>query len=124
MRKNSVRVLVVFILAVFVMGAQCQQQILTPDQMTPKQRATFAMNLYSNAYDNYLAQFAATPQPITGVTKEYFQSYKKMMEVAHPIVTLYSQTVTVGGTPTADQEQALLTLIYQMQALLMKGLVK
>jgi hypothetical protein len=122
--KTAKYVLAVLLLGFVCIGAMCQQQILTPDKMTVKQRATFAMNLYSNAYDNYLAQFAATPQPITGATKEYFQAYKQMMEVAYPIVTTYSQIAVIGGTPSPEQEQAILTLIYQMQAILMKGMVK
>ena len=122
--KAAIKVSICFFLFLFIAGASCQQQVLTPDQMSPKQRATFAMNLYSNAYDNYLAQFSVTPQPIIGATKDYFQSYKKIMEVAYPIVTTYSQITVIGGTPTPEQEQQILTLIYQLQAMLMKGVVK
>lgn len=109
---------------ILLLIACANQQILTPDQMTPKQRATFAMNLYSNAYDNYLAQFSATPKPIIGDQKAYFDSYKKFMVYAEPIVTGYSQLTTVGGVPTIEQEQQILNLIYQLQAMLMKGMVK
>jgi hypothetical protein len=89
--------------------------------MTPKQRASFAMNLYSNAYDNYLAQFAATPTPITGDQQKYFQAYKSFMLWAEPIVTIYSQVTAAGGTPTPEQERQILNLIYQLQAMLLKG---
>jgi hypothetical protein len=115
--------LIPILLILLVIGC-ASQSVMTPDQMTPKQRATFAMNLYSNAYDNYLAQFAATPKPVTGDQQKYFQAYKQFMTYAEPIVTAYSQLTVVGGAPTPEQEQQILNLIYQLQAMLMKGTVK
>ena len=113
------------VLAILALMIGCaSQSVTTPDQMTPKQRATFSMNLYSNAYDNYLAQFAATPKPITGDQRSYFDAYKKFMVYAEPIVTAYSQITVTGGVPTPEQEQQILNLIYQLQAMLMKGTVK
>jgi hypothetical protein len=112
------------LLCILLLVGCANQQVLTPDQMSPKQRATFAMNLYSNAFDNYAAQFAATPQPITGVTKDYFVAYKKALEVIKAPVIVYRDLVNMGGTPTPAQEQEILKLIYQLQAMLMKGLVK
>jgi len=116
--------LVVPLMCILILIGCASQQVLTPDKMAPKQRATFAMNLYSNAYDNYLAQFAATPKPVTGDQKQYFDAYKKFMVYSEPIVTAYSQLTVVGGVPTPEQEQQLLNLIYQLQAMLMKGTVK
>ena len=120
-----VRTRAIVVLAILALMIGCaNQSVMTPDQMTPKQRATFSMNLYSNAYDNYLAQFAATPKPITGDQKKYFDAYKQFMVYAEPIVTAYSQLTVTGGTPTPEQEQQILNLIYQLQAMLMKGTVK
>lgn len=76
------------------------------------------MMLYNNAWDNYQAQFAATPQPMSAKMKNYFQAYKEVMVTAEPVVRLYDSTVSAGGLPTAEQEQALITLIYQLQAML------
>ena len=120
---TKTKVFIVFVILALAIGC-ASQQVLTPDQMTPKQRATFSMNLYSNAYDNYLAQFAATPKPVTGDQKKYFDSFKAFMLYAEPIVTAYSQLTVVGGVPTPEQEQQILNLIYQLQAMLMKGTVK
>lgn len=125
--QRASRVFVILVLVLFMAGASCQQQgggVLSPTEMTPKQRAVFAMTLYNNAWDGYQAQFAATPQPITGATKEYFQAYKTMMAAVYPAILVYDQTVQAGATPTPDQEQALITIIYQLQAILIKGVSK
>ena len=112
---------VLTLVALVAFVACANQQLKTPDQMSPKERGTFALTLYNNAFTNYNAQFAATPQPMSKESKEYFQGYKKVMEVAWPVISGYSAVVNVGGVPTPEQEQQLIQLIYQLQAMLMKG---
>lgn len=114
-RIVSVMLIVLVALTGCTMG---QQNLKSPADMSPKERAVFSMMLYNNAWDNYQAQFAATPQPMSAKMKNYFQAYKEVMVTAEPVVRLYDSTVSAGGLPTAEQEQALITLIYQLQAML------
>jgi hypothetical protein len=99
-------------------------QVTTPDQMTSKERGVLALTLYNNALNNYNIQFAATPQPMTQASKDYFKAYKKVMEVAWPVISAYTAVVNIGGVPTPEQEAELLKFIYQLQAMLMQGVQK
>lgn len=117
------RAIILLITLALVTGC-AGQQIKTPDQMTPKERGAFVLTLYNNAFANYNAQFAATPQPMSPDMKNYFQGYKKVMETAWPVISGYTAIVGVGGVPSAEQEQQIINLIYQLQAMLAKGGVK
>ena len=118
-KMKAVKLGLILLLFCFIAGASCQQQIKTPDQMTPKERGVFVLTLYNNAYANYNTQFAATPQPMSASAKEYFQGYKKVMETSWPVISAYSSIVQIGATPTPAQEQEIIKLIYQLQAILM-----
>jgi hypothetical protein len=120
-KMRLAKALTIILMFFFIAGASCQQTLKTPDQMSPKERATFALTLYNNAFANYNAQFVVTPKPMSDEIKNYFQAYKKVMEAAWPIVSTYSALVNVGGTPTPEQEQQILKLIYQLQSMLMGG---
>jgi hypothetical protein len=88
--------------------------------MSPQGKAAFVLQLYNNADSNYRAQFAATPTPMAEDMKQYFRTYKAVLEGAIPVVDLYVMTVKAGGAPTVEQEQQILTIIYKLQALLTK----
>jgi hypothetical protein len=118
--KLALKLTVVLMLIGFIAGASCQQNVVTPDQMTPKGKAAFVLQLYNNADSNYRAQFAATPKPISADMKEYFRTYKTVLENSSPFIDLYVTTVNGNGTPTPAQEQQLLTIIYKLQTLLIK----
>jgi hypothetical protein len=111
---------VILVLIALVAGCTLNSQLQTPAEMSPKGRAALAMTLYNNAWDNYQAQFAATPQPMSKDMVNYFQGYKAVMVTAEPMVRLYDSTVAAGGLPTPEQEQAIISMIYQLQAMLVK----
>ena len=99
----------------------CAGVVKSPDQMTSKEKATYVMSLYNNAYENYNIQFSAATRPFSQEMTTYFQGYKKVMENAWPVISLYSSIAQTNGTPSQDQEQMILKMIYQFQAILMKG---
>ena len=117
MRKLKILTL---ILAVAFLASCAGQNIKTPDQMTSKERATFVLGLYNNAYSNYNIQFAATKRPFNKEMAGYFQGYKSVMESAWPVISTYAAVAQSGGTPTVEQEQMIIALIYQFQTILMK----
>lgn len=116
-QKRQLNFLIIFIL--LLVGC-ASTGLVTPDQMTPQGRAAFVLQMYNNADTNYRAQFAATPVPMAEDMKQYFRTYKVVLENAAPIIDLYASTVKSGGLPTPDQEQQILTIIYKLQAMLMK----
>ena len=108
------------IILVFLLVGCATTGLVTPDQMTPQARSTFSLQLYNNADANYRAQFAATPRPMTEDMKQYFRTYRTVLDNVAPIIDLYAVTVKSGGLPTPEQEQTLLGIIYRLQALLVK----
>jgi hypothetical protein len=52
--------------------------------------------------------------------KQYFRTYKAVLENSAPVIDLYVTTVKSGGLPTPEQEQQLLIIIYKLQAMLVK----
>jgi hypothetical protein len=115
--KRHLNYLIIFI---FLLVGCATTGLVTPDKMTPQGRAAFVLQIYNNADTNYRAQFAATPVPMAEDMKQYFRTYKTVLENAAPIVDLYASTVKSGGLPTPDQEQQILTIIYKLQAMLVK----
>jgi hypothetical protein len=119
MKKNvKIATLMLTVLAV-VLGC-ASTGLVTPDQMTPQGKAAFVLQLYNNADTNYRAQFAATPVPMAEDMKQYFRTYKAVLEGAAPVIDLYVTTVKSGGLPTPEQEQQILIIIYKLQAMLVK----
>jgi hypothetical protein len=108
------------IILTFLLVGCATTGLVTPDQMTPQGRAAFVLELYNNADTSYRAQFAATPAPMAEDMKQYFRTYKAVLENAAPIIDLYATTVKSGGLPTPAQEQQILTIIYKLQAMLVK----
>ena len=108
------------IILVFLLVGCATTGLVTPDQMTPQGKAAFVLQLYNNADTNYRAQFAASPQPMSDDMKQYFRTYKAVLESSAPVIDVYAMTVKSGGIPTPAQEQAILTIIYKLQAMLVK----
>lgn len=119
--KKPISIACLLLCLAMALAACAGTQIKTPDKMTPTERGAFVLVLYNNAFANYHAQYAATPQPMGAEVKDYFRAYKRAMESAWPVISAYAAIVNVGGIPTAEQEQQIISLIYQMQAMLLQG---
>ena len=122
MKRRSIATLtgIVMLTVMFALTGCMTSNLVTPDQMTPQGRAAFVLQLYNNADSNYRAQFAATPAPMSEDMKQYFRTYKAVLENSSPMINLYVTTVKSNGLPTPEQEQQILTIIYKLQALLVK----
>jgi hypothetical protein len=107
------------IICIMLLAGCAGMNVKTPDQMTAKERGTFTLTLYNNAYSNYNAQFAATPKPMSKEMTDYFRGYKQVMESAWPVISAYTAIVKVNGAPTMEQEQQIINIIYQLQAVLL-----
>ncbi len=122
MKNGKLCGLAVIIVALALVAGCANQQVMTPDKMSAKDKGTFVLTLYNNAFTNYNAQFAATPKPMAKDMVNYFQGYKNAMEATWPVISAYTAIVNVGGTPTPEQEQQIIQIIYQLQAILIAKL--
>lgn len=123
MKKYALLMTVIAILTALAVLIGCPgKQLKSPADMSPQERAGFVLTMYNNADTNYRAQFAATPTPMSDDMKQYFTYYKAVLTNAAPAIDLYVQTVKSGGLPNAEQEQAIMTIIYKLQALLVKAI--
>jgi hypothetical protein len=118
--KKNVKIVTVMLIALVALMGCATQGVVTPDKMTPEGKTAFILQLYNNADANYRAQFAATPVPMAEDMKQYFRTYKAVLEGAAPVISLYVSTVKSNGVPTPEQEQQILTIIYKLQAMLVK----
>jgi hypothetical protein len=117
---NKKRHLNYLIILIFLFVGCASTGLVTPDQMTPQGKAAFVLQLYNNADANYRAQFAATPVPMSEDMKQYFRTYKAVLENVAPVIDLYVTTVKSNGLPTPEQEASILAIIYKLQAMLVK----
>jgi hypothetical protein len=120
MKTERAMIVTVMLIALAALIGCATTGLVTPDKMTPQGRAAFVVQLYNNADTNYRAQFDACPRPMAEDMKQYFRTYKAVLEGAAPVIELYATTVRTGGLPSPDQEQQILTIIYKLQAMLVK----
>jgi hypothetical protein len=120
MKTERAMIVTVMLIALLALIGCATTGLVTPDKMTPQGRAAFVVQLYNNADTNYRAQFDACPRPMAEDMKQYFRTYKAVLEGAAPVIELYATTVRTGGLPSPDQEQQILTIIYKLQAMLVK----
>jgi len=109
------------IILIFLLVGCATTGLVTPDKMTPQGKAAFTLQLYNNADANYRAQFNASPKPLTEDMKQYFRTYKAVLEGSAPVIDLYATTIKSGGLPTPEQEAQILAIIYKLQAMLVKA---
>jgi hypothetical protein len=120
MKTDRAGIVTVMLIALVALIGCATTGLVTPDKMTPQGKAAFTLQLYNNADANYRAQFAASPKPMTEDMKQYFRTYKAVLEGASPMIDLYVTTVKSNGLPTPEQEANILTIIYKLQAMLVK----
>lgn len=98
--------------------------VKTPDQMTSMERGAMALMLYNNAYSNYLIQYDATPKPMTVDQQKYFKGYKEGLVKVYPVIYAYVSLIQTGSVPSAEQEKQIITMIYQIQTMMLKEVAK
>jgi hypothetical protein len=122
-RIVGIAALIAFI-AVGCSGCAGMSGVKTPDQMTSTERAAMALMLYNNAYSNYLIQYESAPKPLTVDHQKYFKGYKEGLVTVYPMIYTYITIIQSGTTPTVDQEKAIISLIYQLQTMMLKEVAK
>lgn len=125
---KSVKTIGIAVLIAFIVagcsGCAGTGAMKTPDQMSSMERAAMVLMLYNNAYSNYIIQYDATTKPLTPDQQKYFKGYKDSLTTIYPVIYTYITVVQSGSAPTADQEKQILTLIYQIQNMMLKEVAK
>ena len=70
-----------------------ESTVKTFKEMTPRERATWMMEVYNSAYDDYLTAVENEP---TDEMKAVLRQKKKIMRVVYPLIGAYSLMVDKG----------------------------
>jgi hypothetical protein len=100
--KNRSTLAILGALAVVFIVAACVENIKPVAEMTPKEKATFFMSIYSDQAENYKT-LAASPD-LTDAQKTVLRTKKQIMTEVYPLISLYSDYVDAGAVPDAAVE--------------------
>jgi antibiotic biosynthesis monooxygenase (ABM) superfamily enzyme len=98
--------------------AGCAQQVKTFYEMTPTERATFFMSVYSQQYDDYKFW---QDQPLTEEQRKIMREKKRILTDVYPMIMAHNFLVDAGLTPPVEQAEAILVLINQLVLLMIQG---
>jgi heptaprenylglyceryl phosphate synthase len=110
--------LIVFCLAVLLVGS-CTFDNLKPfDEMSAKEKAAFFMSVYNSSDMNYRAM--ASQPDLTEVQKEILRQKKQIMIQVYPLIQSYNTYVDSGVVPSVELEQNILTNIDKLTTLVVE----
>lgn len=104
------RVISIALVAVMAIGCAMFASSAKPfNEMSPKEKSVFIMNLYNKQYDDYLA-ISAKPEKTLEDKAVLKQKYELLVEL-HQYVNLYVDYAENGQIPTEVVEAGLIALI-------------
>ena len=95
----------------------------SPSEMTPKERAVFAMKAYNNAYNDYIRQFENATAPFSADMVKYFKTYKSILQGAWPVISAYDALASTNTKPSNEDTQQLIDVIYQLEGVVKGALL-
>lgn len=109
MNKKS-KLLVILICLAFVFGCTMfQKKPKSFNEMTPKEKVTFAYQIFNAQWEDYQAQ-AAHPETLTEGQKEILRKKRPVLLRLKTLIPAMDNIVMAGGVPLPSQEQQ----IYKM----------
>ena len=114
------RVMMILSLAIFAAYAcaGCGQQVKSFHDMTPVERATFFMSVYSQQYDDYKFW---QDQPLTEEQRKIMREKKRILTDVYPMITAHNFLVDAGMSPPEEKALAIMELINQLVLLMIQG---
>lgn len=94
-----------------------QQGAVSFNSLTPKQKATWAMNVYNAEFADH--QLKSSFPDLTESEKTVLREKKKILTELYSIIKLYD-AVAGQGVGDKDLEQAMLTYITQIERLIVR----
>lgn len=109
-------------LLALVFVTSCAQNGQSIAKMTPKEKAAFAMSMYSSAFDEYKIQFESmSVDGLDAKEKDYLGGYLNVLENSYRSIKLYRNYAAAGTVATPEAEAALTAAIRELTAILAKG---
>lgn len=109
--RNSV---VLVIAIVFLIG--CPQQGLKPlNEMSPQEKATWMLSIYSAQYDDYKLQ--VVKPDLTDDQKNILREKKKILLEVDPLIDQYTGYVDTGILPTMEIETLIINNLDRLLSL-------
>lgn len=96
---------VVFLFAVVACTANVG--LVPPEQMSPRELATYAMSLYNSQYNDYMAR--VTLSDLSDVEKTVLKTKRASLVTAWPILRTFAWYVDTGQVPPAGLQAQVIT---------------
>ena len=104
-------------LLIFIFLFACAGLIPVPIQeMTPKQRAVYFMNIYNRQYEDYKTK-AAMPD-LTEDQKKILRERRAALIKVYSLIQAYDIYAAGGNTPNIEQEQQIMNLLSYLENLM------
>lgn len=101
-KRNRLTLAILGALAVVFVASCATINIKPIAEMTPKEKATFFMSVYSDQAENYKT-LVASPD-LTDAQRDVMRTKKQIMTEVYPLIMLYSGYVDAGAVPDAAVE--------------------
>lgn len=111
MKKLRLAALVAFILALVFMVGCAGTQLKNPAEMTPKEKATFAMKLFVKQTQDLQAMKA---MPLTAEQKALLVQKENFLKQSAVTIDLYNGYIDGGLQPTPALEAAIMDIINKL----------
>jgi len=100
---------IVVLVALLLAGCTANVGLVPPEQMAPKELATYAMRVYNQQFDDYMAK-ASLPN-LSGAEKTILRAKKEWIDGAWPVIKTYNYYIDQSQYPPAElQKQVLVWL--------------
>lgn len=145
MRLTRTKLLVLVLVLVAFVFVGCQNNIKTPDEMTPKEKAAFFLSMYNKQFDGYLDTIIDPALPfaerealkesikdgavlpadkmnpnLTNEQKDILRTKKEIMTEVYPLISLYTSYAESGSVPSAETETQIISLLDRLAATVVK----
>ena len=100
---------VMLLMALMIAGCTANVGLVPPEQMQPRELATYAMRVYNQQFDGYM-QKAALPN-LSDAEKKILQVQKKWLDGAWPVIRTFNYYVDNGQMASQELKQQLITYL-------------
>ena len=115
-------VLTIGVILILLTGCMASMQnVKSYGQMTPKEKAGFALSIYNNAAGEYLWQYQISKKEdgsLSDSDRERLKKYWNALDKAWKPIKIYDTYISAGTLPTQEMEDELVAIIRTLSLLL------
>jgi len=122
-RRNLLIVVLLFFILVLAISFGCipqagkGQEIKSLSEMTPKEKVTWMMSVYSAQAEDY-KRMVKRPD-LTNAQKAILRNKKDVAKKVWPLINTYRTYVNAGAVPTREVEEEIIGLINDLTVLIL-----